>query len=244
MPAKSSDNLTGEFTAFKDATVSGELRWRGKLLLLALNFIPLIHVISAVSVGILAPARGPVRIGLACAVLYLLPPTLARLILFVAPITEGQIAVGSHAFFTWWTVFQLQVVFCRIPALEEILRLIPGLYSLWLRLWGARIGRLTYWSPGTLISDRSFLSVGDNVILGAGVRLNSHVLMRPTGQPLQLVLARVTVGDRAVIGGYSLLTAGTEISADESTRAFLISPPFSVWRNGKRIRSPGVPEHE
>jgi len=46
----------------------------------------------------------------------------------------------------------------------------------------------------------------------------------------------VRIGDGASIGGYSLLTAGTEISPGESTRAFLISPPFSKWKDGKRIR--------
>jgi hypothetical protein len=31
------------------------------------------------------------------------------------------------------------------------------------------------------------------------------------------------------------LTAGTVIAPDECTRAFLISPPFSKWKNGTRI---------
>jgi hypothetical protein len=48
----------------------------------------------------------------------------------------------------------------------------------------------------------------------------------------------VKIGDDAMIGGYSLLTAGTEIAAGEATRAFLISPPFSKWKNGKRSRNP------
>jgi hypothetical protein len=33
-----------------------------------------------------------------------------------------------------------------------------------------------------------------------------------------------------------MLTAGTEIADDEATRAFLISPPFSRWKDGKRLR--------
>lgn len=41
----------------------------------------------------------------------------------------------------------------------------------------------------------------------------------------------------AMIGGYSLLTAGTEIADDEATRAFLTSPPFSKWKNGRRSLS-------
>ena len=120
--------------------------------------------------------------------------------------------------------------------LEETLRLIPGLYSLWLRGWGSRIGKLTYWAPRTVILDRGFLDLGDHVILGAGVRLNPHVIERDPEPTLRL--APIKIGDGAMIGGYSLLTAGTEIAAGEATRAFLISPPFSRWKNGSRIRDP------
>ena len=128
----------------------------------------------------------------------------------------------------------LQMLFCRLPMLEELLRLVPGLYSLWLRLWGARVGRLTYWGAGLRILDRSFLQIGDDVIFGAAVRLNPHVLARNERGETELLLARIVVGERTMVGGYSLLTAGTEIAPDESTRAFLVSPPFSRWRNGRR----------
>ncbi len=215
---------------------STTVRWKGRLLLLALNFLPLLHVALAISPLLLPYANWPRRAGIGLAVLYLSPPLIARLILSLVTIPQGRIAVGSKAFFGWWAVFQLQIVFCRLPALEEILRLIPGVYSLWLRLWGARIGRLTYWSPGTLITDRSFLFIGNDVVFGAGVRLNAHVLTKDKDGRMKLLLATIKIGDRAVVGGYSLLTAGTEISPDEATRSFLISPPFSLWKDGKRVK--------
>ena len=123
------------------------------------------------------------------------------------------------------------MLFLRFPATEEIIRLIPGCYSLWLRLWGSRIGSLTYWAPRTTILDRGFLNIGDNVVFGAGVKLNPHVIEKGN-----LLLAPVMIGDRASIGGYSLLTAGTVISPNDTVRAFLISPPFSKWKDNKRIR--------
>jgi len=106
--------------------------------------------------------------------------------------------------------------------LEEILRLVPGLYSFWLRLWGAQIGRLTYWSAGLRILARSFLRIGDDVVFGAAVRLNPHVLAKNEHGQLELILATVIVGDRAIVGGYSLLTAGTEIAPDECTKALFV----------------------
>ena len=220
----------------KRAAGRGCIPLKSRLLMLGLNFIPLFHV-GIIGVALMVPYTSlPVRICVAVALLYFAPPALARLVLGIAGSPQGRIRVGSKAFFVWWFVFQLQIVFCRLTALEEVLRLVPGLYSRWLRLWGSRIGRFTYWSPGTLITDRSFLSIGDDVVLGAGVRLNPHVLAKGKNGELELLLATVRVGDRVQVGGYSLLTAGTEIQDGGVTRAFLISPPFSKWKNGKRVR--------
>ena len=208
--------------------------------MLGLNFIPLFHV-ALIAIPLFSPYGSlPTRIGVALTLLYLAPPLVARLALLCSRKLDGHIPIGSKAFFIWWFVFQLQIVFCRLPALEETLRLIPGLYSQWLRLWGSRIGRFAYWSAGTLITDRSFLSIGDDVVLGAGVRFNPHVLAKGQNGELELLLAPVCIGNRALVGGYSLLTAGTEIRDDETTRAFLISPPFSTWKNGKRVREEGT----
>lgn len=196
-----------------------------QLAMLLLNLVPLVHAVLA----------------LAC---FLTPyPWLAPVVLYLAPLIPGRllreslrespvrIAIGSPDFLRWWACFQCQVLFLRFPALEEMLRLVPGVYSWWLRMWGARIGKRTYWAPQTIILDRGFLEIGDQVVFGAGVRLNPHVIER------DLLLAPVKVGDHAMIGGYSLLTAGTEIAAGEASRAFLISPPFSLWKDGRRTRN-------
>jgi hypothetical protein len=243
MLADISDNTANELRAIK-AAMPAQIRWSGRLFMLALNFIPVILALSAVLL-MLAPYAGvPARIVLALVFLYLAPPVAARLIRTRGAISEGRIGVGTRPFFVWWTLFQLQVVFCRFPVLEEALRLIPGLYSQWMRLWGAKIGHLTYWSAGTLVTDRSFLSIGDDVVFGAGVRLNSHVLIKNKDGQMELLLATIKIGDRVMIGGYSLLTAGTEVLSDEMTRACLLSPPFSVWKDGKRIRQKPIPEFE
>lgn len=196
-----------------------------QLAMLLLNLVPLMHALFA----------------LAC---FLTPyPWLTPVVLYLAPLIPGrllreslrksptEIAIGSPGFIRWWACFQCQVLFLRLPVLEELLRLVPGVYSGWLRLWGSRIGKLTYWAPRMTILDRGFLEIGDQVVFGAGVRLNPHVMERV------LLLAPVIIGDGALIGGYSLLTTGTEIAAGEATRAFLISPPFSFWKGGKRTRN-------
>lgn len=204
-----------------------------RVAMLLLNLLPLFHGTGAVACFFL-PLSWPLRAAAVLAFLYLLPLIPGRLLRESLRAEPATFDIGSPAFLRWWACFQCQVLFLRFPALEECLRIIPGVYSLWLRLWGSRIGKLTYWAPHTIILDRGFLDVGDGVIFGAGVRLNPHV-MESAGQPV-LHLSPVKIGNGVMIGGYSLLTAGTEIADGEATRAFLISPPFSLWKNGKRLR--------
>ena len=207
-----------------------------QLALLFSNYIPFLHVLLIVGTVAVPWAALGWRLGAAVAVLYLIPPIVARCILKLWPIREGRIAMPSRDYFVWWLVLNLQIVFCRLPFLEELMRIVPGAYSAWLRLWGARIGSFTYWAAGLRILDRSFLDIGNGVAFGAGVRLNPHVVAKNEDGSMELMLATVHIGDRAIIGGYGLLTAGTRVADDENTRACLLSPPFSHWSGGRRTQ--------
>jgi hypothetical protein len=202
--------------------------------IIAISYFSFLHIVSLLCVIFIPWTILEWRLCSAILLLYLLPPLLARLILLVAPCRLGIININSNDFIKWWALFNLQVLFCRLPFLEEILRLIPGIYGPWLRLWGAKIGRLTYWAPGLKILDRSFVKIGDDVVFGADVRLNPHVMYKDKNGMLVLALDYITLGDRTLIGGYSLFTAGTIIYPDQSTRALLCLPPFSRFRNGRR----------
>lgn len=212
---------------------------RTRLVMVALNFVPLLHA-AGVAACIVA-LEGGWRIGASLFVLFLLPPLIARILHLIFPIPGGTHRVGSGAFLIWWASAQCQMLFCRLPFLEECLRLVPGLYSCWLRLWGAKIGRLTFWSPGLRILDRGLLRIGHDVVFGAGVRLNAHVIARDeeTGE-LLLHLAEIEIGDGAHIGGYSLLTAGSIVDGGEHLKAFSLSPPFTRWIDNRRTR-PAIP---
>ena len=206
-----------------------------RLLLLLINYWTILQVIAIGLILGIPWALVRWRVLASVLLLYLVPPLMARIIRSLSPIREGHIPVGQRDFFIWWALFNLQVIFCRFPALEEVLRLVPGLYGPWLRLWGARVGSLIYWGAGLRILDRSFVQIGDGVMFGATVRINPHVLARNKQGELELILSTVRIGSEALIGGYSLLTAGTEIAPGECTKAFLISPPFSKWESGNRV---------
>jgi hypothetical protein len=237
MQASLFDDPIADSRQLKSRLAQADLSAKQKVLLLALSFVPLAHIATVVFVVPFFSLSWFGRALAGVAVLYLLPSACAFVVRRTTSIPEGKIAFGSKAFFAWWTLLQLQMIFSRLPALEELLRLVPGAYSVWLRLWGARIGRLTFWSPGTRILDRSYLQVGDDVVFGAGVRVNPHVFAKNSAGKFELLLGTVRIGDRAQVGGYSLLTAGTEIAAGEVTDALLILPPFSTFKDGKRARA-------
>ena len=67
-----------------------------------------------------------------------------------------------------------------------------------------------------------------------------HFLQLPIARnadgSLEVILAPIKIGNRVIIGGYSILAAGTEIAADQETRARLLSYPFNKWQNGQRVK--------
>ncbi|MBY0414837.1 MAG: hypothetical protein K2Q18_11755 [Bdellovibrionales bacterium] len=86
---------------------------------------------------------------------------------------------------------------------------VPGLYSLWLRLWGSKIGKNVNW-VNTLVIDRSGLDIGDNVFFGYQCYLSAHVAMIMNGK-LILYFKHISVGSNSFIGASSVLTPGSKI---------------------------------
>ena len=115
--------------------------------------------------------------------------------------------------------------------------MVPGLYSAWLRLWGAKIGRLVYWSPGLELFDRPFFEIGDRVVIGAGTRLSPHFLARGAAGETQLVLAPILISADAMIGGSTLLPAGVFVGEREQTPGGRPIAPFTRFENGQHKRT-------
>jgi len=86
------------------------------------------------------------------------------------------------------------------------------------------------------ILDRSLIEIGDDVIFGAGVRLNPHVIADDDSGAALLHLGPVRIGSGCSVGGYSLLTAGTIVESGQTLKAFSLSPPFTTWRDGRRAK--------
>ena len=204
--------------------------------MLALGFYTPLHA-AAVAACLLAPWLFGARmtwVPAGLALLYLVPPLVARTLLLVWGPLPPAAALGSGAFLRWWALSQLQLVFNRLPQLEELLRLVPALYSAWLRLWGARIGRLVFWSPGVVITDRQLVEVGDGAVIGMGAKIGPHVVVREPDGTTCLVAAPVVIGAGAMVGGLTVFGPGARIAPGEATHRALVLPPFWSWEHGRR----------
>ncbi|MEH2093145.1 acyltransferase [Nostoc sp.] len=143
--------------------------------------------------------------------IYGLPVLVYRLHEWVYPVREGISYLLGKEYNPWWGSHQIQVIYIAIPALEAVLRLIPGVFSCWLRLWGAKVGRDVYWTPGLEIADRSLLEIGDRVVVGHNVGIYCHII-KPRKQNLMLYVKKVKIGCDVFVGAGSNLAPGVVVA--------------------------------
>ena len=120
---------------------------------------------------------------------------------FVYPLAHGISYLQGSDYSPWWGSHQFQLIYIAFPALEILLRLVPGVFSAWLRLWGANIGKQVYWTPALEIADRGLLTIGDGVVFGHRVGMYSHII-KPRRDNLMLYLNPITIGDGSFIRNY------------------------------------------
>jgi hypothetical protein len=146
------------------------------------NFLPLALIAELVALSLtLADAPGA-RMALFIGLLYLAPPLCGRLLTWVFRKPTGRdLPQSSSDFKVWWVLLRLQMPFNRLPWLEELLRMVPGLYPLWLNLWGARVHPATFWAPGARIIDRPYVSIGYGSVIGTGALLSGHLARTEDG---------------------------------------------------------------
>lgn len=189
--------------------------------------------------------------------IYLAPPFFVRIIYFVGGRPEGRMSPANNRFWIWYVGVQLQSIYLRFLFLEEFLRLFPLVYSAWLRLWGARLGRGIYWAPKVCILDRTHLRIDDFVMVGYGVNITGHLLNRVSegvsgtmnsamnrgmnstmnsdqSGEMELILASPHVESNVILGGLSGLGPGVVVCKGEMLPSTMELAPFYTWKNGRR----------
>jgi hypothetical protein len=163
---------------------------------------------------------GPIPLAALLGVLYLVPVLAFRLHQAIWPITIGDSDIGAGTYVPWWGAHQLQVMYIAVPQLEALLRIVPGLYSAWLRLWGSKIGRSVYWTPLVDIGDRSLLDVGDGAIFGHRATLYSHIISpQKKTKTLILDVRPIVIEAGAFVGAGTALGPGVIVRAGKMVKA-------------------------
>ncbi len=147
-------------------------------------------------------------------IIYIFPPIIHRIHQYFYPIEEGISYLVGSEYSPWWGSHQLQVFYSTFPMFEQLLLFFPGAFSLWLRLWGAKIGKNIYWTSGIQVVDRSLLIVGDNVIFGGQVTICSHII-KPRRNNLLLYVKTIEIGNNVFLGARSSIGAGSKIPDNE-----------------------------
>ncbi|MBD1932712.1 acyl transferase [Funiculus sociatus] len=142
--------------------------------------------------------------------LYGFPLLVYRIHELFYPIKEGISYLGTKEYSPWWGSHQIQVIYIAFPALETLLRLIPGAFSIWLRLWGAKVGKSVYWTPQLEIADRGLVEIGDRVIFGHGVGIYSHII-KPRKNDLMLYVKKVKIGTNVFLGAWNHVGPGVAV---------------------------------
>jgi len=212
----------------------GGLRWY----LVAANYYTLVYVVAGVLTVAMPAVAWPARLALALAWLYLLPPLLGRATLALRGRPRGRFTPETRAYRTWWMLTQLQVIYGRVPLLEEALRIVPGAYSLWLRLWGSRASLLVLWSPGVMVTDRYLLQVAKGVVVGTRSTLGPHIATVDSRGQSVLTVAPIVLEEGSVVGALAGLGPGCHVAARETVPAGRLLPPFTLWKDGRKTTGP------
>jgi acetyltransferase-like isoleucine patch superfamily enzyme len=166
--------------------------------------------------------------------LYLIPPLLYRLMIKFWPMPLGVSYLGKknqHGNM-WFFSYQLQLIFTTFSFLEKILILIPGAYSFWLRLWGAKIGQKINWTPECKIVDRPLINIGDRVLVGNRSYLSSHVIKKKEGKYL-LWISPIEIGEDTVLAFSSVLSPGVKIGKNCFIKAGAGLYPNTIVKDGE-----------
>ncbi len=204
------------------------------LSIIALNYFPVAYLGALVALlGCLTISIGQATV-LLIFWIYLLPPMVCRLVLGICGEPANHATIHSAAFRNWWLLTQLQMLFNRFPALEELLRLFPAVYSLWLGLWGSRVSPFVLWSPEVRVTDRYLLKIEAEAVIGWGAVLAPHLVALNAEGEAELILGKIEIGKGAIIGGKTVIGPGAHVHPGESLPATRKLGPFNTLLKGKR----------
>jgi hypothetical protein len=166
--------------------------------------------------------------------IYLVPPLLARLVILFYGKPTGIVSTSSRTHTIWWILFQLQLIFNRFTFLEEILRIIPGLYAVWLNIWGAKVNLFSFWAPGVTVMDRYHINIGKGVIIGTNSLISAHVLVKKSDGSMFLIIDSIIIEPDVLIGVAATISPGCHIHQSQIVPAQKLLKPYTEIKDNKQ----------
>ncbi len=166
----------------------------------------------------------------ALAWVYVVPPLMCRVVLALFGRPHGRhLTSNRRDYKIWWFLVQLQVLHNRFPALEEVLRLVPGLYAAWIWLWGGTVSPMAYWGPGSTVTDRYLLQVEKNAVIGTQAGLAGHMGTVDGDGFFHVDIAAPHVGKGAIVGARGGLGRGATLADHTMLPPSRRVAPFGHW---------------
>jgi hypothetical protein len=172
--------------------------------------------------------------------IYLLPPMILRILFRWAPLKPGVVDISGRVFCPWLASHHIQAFYDALPYLESLLRVIPGFYSMWLRMWGSRIGYGVEWPVRMDVLDRDMMEIGNRVVFAREVELSAHVRQKVEAG-VRVLVRPVRIGSHAFIGAGVRMGPGAIVPGDASVPAMTVIDVNETFGVEKRLH-PGRDE--
>lgn len=181
------------------------------------SYFPLLMTtLSLAGLGVFGRWPSILTAALLLFVVYFLPPIVQRVMLRWSALKQGVNDIDGRKFSPWLASHNIQAIYDALPFLESLLRVFPGFYSMWLRLWGSRIGYGVEWPVRMDVLDRSMMDIGNRVVFSREVELAAHVRKKTDGGRSRVLVRMVRIGSYAFIGAGSRIGAGASIPSNAS----------------------------
>lgn len=155
-------------------------------------------------------------------VIYIVPPMVQRVMLRWAALNMGVSKIDGRSFSPWLASHHIQAFYDALPYLESLLRVFPGFYSMWLRMWGSRVGYGVEWAVRMDVLDRGLMDIGNRVVFSREVELAAHVRKKTDGGASRVLVRPVRIGNYAFIGACARIGPGANVPSNASVPALAV----------------------
>ncbi|MBN8605607.1 MAG: hypothetical protein J0L81_01680 [Caulobacterales bacterium] len=187
------------------------------------SYFPLMMTVAAlIALGVFAQWPSIWSGLLLVLVIYVLPPLVQRVMFRWAPLKQGVACIDGRSFCPWLAAHHIQAFYDALPYLEALLRVIPGFYSMWLRMWGSRVGYGVTWPVRMDVIDRHLMEIGNRVTFDREVELVAHVRQKAEGAGSRVLVRIVRVGSHSFLGARVRVGPGATIPHNANIPAMTV----------------------